>query len=61
MAKRLNPELIDDDNPEWTVQEIARARPACDVLPKVFSSSVVKDLLQPSRFHPAEVVKAREQ
>ena len=58
MTKRPNPELIDEDNPEWTSQEIARALPACDVFPKVFGLSVVKDSLQLGDFHLAEEVKA---
>ena len=36
MRKRPNPELIDDENPEWTAQDIARARPAREVLPGLF-------------------------
>jgi len=34
MAKRKpNPEMIDDDNPEWTAEDFARAKPASKVLP----------------------------
>ena len=33
MSKLPNPELIDDDNPEWTDEDFARARPAAEVLP----------------------------
>ena len=33
IAKRkLNPELIDDENPEWSAAEVARARPGIEVL-----------------------------
>lgn len=32
--KKPNPELIDDDNPEWTEADFRRARPAIEVLPK---------------------------
>ena len=31
--KRPDPELIDDENPEWDEEAFARARPAADVLP----------------------------
>ena len=31
--KKLNPERIDDENPEWTEEDFARARPAHEVLP----------------------------
>ncbi|MBK5912742.1 BrnA antitoxin family protein [Rhodocyclus purpureus] len=27
MNKRINPELIDDDNPEWTAEDLKRAVP----------------------------------
>jgi uncharacterized protein (DUF4415 family) len=34
MAKRkINPERIDKDNPEWTAADFARARPGSEVLP----------------------------
>lgn len=34
MAKRTkpDPELIDDDNPEWTEKDFAKARPAREVM-----------------------------
>lgn len=31
--KRINPELIDEDSPEWTDEDFARARPLPEVLP----------------------------
>jgi uncharacterized protein (DUF4415 family) len=33
MAKRPDPGLIDEENPEWTEEDFARARPAREVLP----------------------------
>ncbi len=34
MSKRKpNPEMIDEDNPEWTLADFERARPANEVLP----------------------------
>ena len=33
MANRLPPVVFDDDNPEWTDADFARARAATDVLP----------------------------
>jgi hypothetical protein len=32
MSKKPNPELIDDENPEWTAADVANARPASEVL-----------------------------
>jgi uncharacterized protein (DUF4415 family) len=33
MRKRPNPEMIDDENPEWTEEDFRRARPAAEILP----------------------------
>lgn len=33
MANKLPPVEFDDENPEWTEADFARARPAADVLP----------------------------
>lgn len=38
MTKRVNHELIDDDNPEWTAADFAGARPASEVLPELFGA-----------------------
>jgi uncharacterized protein (DUF4415 family) len=59
MAKRPNPELTDNDNPEWTLGEIARARQASEVLPELFDGKTVKEMLKPRGRPPAEVVKDR--
>ena len=60
MAKRPETELIDEDNPGWTAQEIARARPASEVLPKLFGTKGAKEMLTGSGLAPAEVVKLLE-
>ena len=57
MTKRPNPELIDDDNPEWTAQDLARARPAREVLPELFGAQAAKAMLKPRGRPHAEVVK----
>ena len=33
MARKPDLYLIDDENPEWTAEEVAQARPASEVLP----------------------------
>ena len=35
MSKKTNPELIDEENPEWTKKMLKQARPASEVVPKV--------------------------
>ena len=47
MKKHPNPELIDDENPEWTDEKFTRARPASEVLPELFGAQVAKTLLKP--------------
>jgi uncharacterized protein (DUF4415 family) len=59
MTKRPDPELIDGENPEWTTQEIARARPASEVLPQLFGENAGNDMLKPHGRPPAEIVKDR--
>ncbi len=59
MPKRLNPELIDDDNPEWTDADFARARPALEVLPELFGDKAAHAMLRPRGRPAAAVVKER--
>ena len=47
MKKHPNPELIDEENPEWTAETLARARPASEVLPEIFGAQVAKTMLKP--------------
>ena len=50
---KVNPELIDEDNPEWTAEDFARARPAREVLPELFGRTTAEKMLQPKRGRPA--------
>jgi len=52
MAKRSNPETLDHDNPEWTEEDFARARPASTVLPELFNTEVAAEMLRPKRGRP---------
>lgn len=48
MTKRKpNPELIDDEIPEWTAADFKRARPAKEVLPKLIGKAAAEQLLKP--------------
>jgi uncharacterized protein (DUF4415 family) len=47
MKKRINPKLIDTDNPEITNDDFAKMRPASEVLPEIFGTEIVKELLIP--------------
>lgn len=59
MAKRPNPELLDNDNPQWTAKDVARARLARDVLPELFGAQTANAMRKPRGRPPAEVVKDR--
>jgi uncharacterized protein (DUF4415 family) len=48
MKKRKpNPELIDEENPEWTASDFKRAKPAREVLPKQVGKEAAERLLKP--------------
>lgn len=40
--RKVNPELIDDENPELTAADLKRMRPAAEVLPKGFLANWAK-------------------
>jgi len=54
MKKRPNPELTDDDAPEWTAENFARARPAAEVLPEIFPPRLAAEMLEPKRRGPGK-------
>ena len=59
MKKKTNPELTDDENPEWTAEDFAKARPAHEVLPQIFGDKVAKEMLKPGRRARAKLPKKR--
>jgi uncharacterized protein (DUF4415 family) len=44
----------DADNPEWTADDIARARPATEVLPRFIGQAATDALLRRGRGRPAK-------
>lgn len=42
MASNKPPVVFDDDNPEWTDEDFARARPAAEVLPREVLAAFAK-------------------
>ena len=36
----------DDENPEWTEEEMRRAKPASEALPEIFGEKTAKELLR---------------
>lgn len=63
MKKKLDPELIDDDNPEWSALTVANARPAHEILPTLFHPQIAKEMLKPrgrpQLVHPKERINIR--
>lgn len=59
MSKKSNPELIDDDNPEWTADTFSKSRPASQVLPQIFGAKVASKMLKPRGRPRAENPKER--
>ena len=47
MKKRSKPEKTSRVNPEWTMKMIAEARPAKEVLPKIFGARTAAIMLKP--------------
>lgn len=50
--RHVDPELVDDDNPELTDEMVARARPARDVLREQFGEAVAAEMLKPKGGRP---------
>ena len=44
----------DEDNPEWTAEDVARARPASEVLPKFIGQAATDELARRGRGRPAK-------
>jgi uncharacterized protein (DUF4415 family) len=59
MVKRMNRAASepDEDNPEWTAEDFARARPAAEVLPKYIGEEATQELLRRSPGRPTKEVR----
>lgn len=49
---KRDPERPDEDNPEWTAEDMAKARPAADVLPELIGAKSTQELLRRGRGRP---------
>jgi uncharacterized protein (DUF4415 family) len=55
MAKKMKDDRAsrpDDDNPEWTKEDFARARPAAEVLPEFIGKNATQELMRRGRGRP---------
>jgi uncharacterized protein (DUF4415 family) len=46
-TNKINPTLIDAENPEWTTTDFKDARPASQVLREIFPEQVAEKMLAP--------------
>lgn len=46
------PIRIDEENPEWSAEDFAKAKPAADVLPELFGAAAAREMLRPRRGRP---------
>ena len=51
----------DDENPEWTKQDFARAIPASEALPEFIGEKAAQELLRQSRGRPSKADKKVDQ
>jgi uncharacterized protein (DUF4415 family) len=51
-TKKPDPERPDEDNPEWTREDMAKARPATEVLPGLIGAAATEELLRRSKGRP---------
>lgn len=56
MAKKTDDRASrpDDDNPEWTAADFAKARPASEVLPQFIGQKATDELMRRGRGRPAK-------
>ncbi len=57
MKRKPDPELIDEENPEWTKEDFRRARPAAQVLPEILGPQAAAEMLKPRGRPKAAVTK----
>ncbi|WP_410498121.1 BrnA antitoxin family protein [Chitinibacter sp. S2-10] len=54
-TKQVKP--IHDDNPEWTAETFAKARPAAEMLPGLFGQAAATEMLKPKGGRPKSTDK----
>ena len=51
-VRKPNPSRLDADNPEWTQEDMAKARPAADLLPGLIGVKATEQLFRRGRGRP---------
>lgn len=60
MAKKTKSDQAlrpDEDNPEWTKEDFARARPATEMLPEFIGEKTAQELMRRGRGRPHRAAK----
>jgi uncharacterized protein (DUF4415 family) len=52
MPRKPNPQITDADSPELTKEWFSKAKPASEMLPKLFAKKTATQLLTPKRGRP---------
>jgi hypothetical protein len=50
---------VSDENPDWTNEDFARARPAREVLPELYGSKIAAEMLKPRGEAPLSMPQVR--
>ena len=58
-TRKIQPQTPDTDNPTWTTDDFAQARPASELLPGLFSPARTQALMSPRGRPKADVTKVR--
>jgi uncharacterized protein (DUF4415 family) len=56
-ARKLSPSRPDPDNPGWTRKDIAKARPAAEVLPGLIGAKATEELFRRGRGRPPKATR----
>ena len=43
--------IVDDENPEWTLEDMRKARPAREVLPEIVGEQTAREMLRRGQAH----------
>lgn len=57
MKRKSNPELIDEENPEWSDEDFQQAQQASEILPDLFGPKIAAQMLKPRGRPRATVAK----
>ena len=54
---KIRPTLLDAENPEWTQEDMRKARPAAEVLPGLIGATATEALVRRGRGRPPKAIR----